>query len=130
MHILTFLYFFLHFSGLALGQDCRQCWGTKTITFKTVVTEAQAVGFLEFSLFYCATGNQYDILSAKQDGKTWTFDIKVWRYCIDNASVYQDSSHRCAGDLCSESDITKLTCGAKVHCGNPPQKCYYFYCGN
>lgn len=96
---------------------CIQCEGHQIITFPRDVIIQEALEYLRASLETCATGKDYDITNITPNGRTWRFDLKVWRYCGRNKSSFVDMKNFCHKGLCAVSDQRALTCGEDVRCG-------------
>lgn len=95
---------------------CIQCEGHQIITFPRDVTIQVALDYLKASLESCATGGDYLVTNITPNGRTWTFDLKVWRYCGYNKSSFVDKKNFCHNSICAVSDQRSLTCGERVWC--------------
>lgn len=103
------------FCGLVSGR-CIQCQGKQVITFAGDVNSQQANDFFKSSLGDCATGDDYDILYVSTSGRTWTWDLRIWRYCGIGKSYYVDKGPQCFNGVCSTADKRTLKCSKIVYC--------------
>lgn len=110
----------------AYGQHCRQCKGKQTLTFKSDVHAGEALDFLVYSFQGCATGYDYTILNIVQTGRTWVYDLIIWRYCGTGGSSYVNRGPRCYNKICTSEDVRTLTCTRTVKCKS---ECDYPWCG-
>lgn len=113
------------FAGLVSAR-CIQCEGKQVITFTNAVTAQQANDFVKGSIGGCATNNEYDILYVSQNGQTWTWDLRIWRYCGIGKSNYLNKDAHCIGNVCASSDSRTLTCSKIVYCHSV---CFPWQCG-
>lgn len=114
------------FAGLASAY-CRQCAGKQIITFTTDVSEKQARDFFRTSIAECVTGNDYWTLGVSRNGRTWTTQVKVWRYCGVGKSNYVNKGAHCIGDVCASEDYRVLTCSKTANCADN-EECSYSAC--
>lgn len=120
-----FTLLFSLFAGLS-SAFCRQCLGKQVITFNKSVNKQQAIDFFKSSLGDCATGNEYDILGVTQNNKTWTIQLKIWRYCGTGGSNFVGKGAHCINDVCVSQDYRVLTCWKTVNCHD---ECDFTACG-
>lgn len=129
LHILRVVLAFLSlYAGVTSARyGCRQCKGIQTITFATAINKDQATLFMRSSLGECATGNnEYLILSVAQEGNTWTFGLKIWRYCGNGGSNYVDKGKHSIGGITATADERDLDCFYSVECHGT---CHCDQCG-
>lgn len=134
-------------SGAWARNGCRQCQGQQTITFDQRVNQAMATAFFGASIAPCATGQQYDILWVEngnchtdcvmpQGNKclkyglayctTWTFKLRVWRYCGNGQFARLHKKPYCYHGFCATVDNLELNCYQSVDC---KETCHCEQCG-
>lgn len=129
--------------------SCRQCGGSKRITFARQVTRDEAVAFAKASIGACATGAELEIGEVESSDCTapctswvhwpdqcgayghmacfnYVITVKVWRYCGNGGTVNLKSTQHCIGGLCAKTEELDLYCHKSVECHG---ECNCVQCG-